>query len=108
MVTIVVSAFLLIADIVLTIVFSISAMNRTTKIIQSKVMEDAYTAAELLEGTDIGGMTLEDKTNQSETYVKCYTILDSFKTSSENTDAGLNKEIKSSSLLTHVMILRNS
>ena len=84
---------LLILDISLGIVFTVNQIEKTTKIIQSKIMENAYTAASLLNGDEVGYLTYDDKVGPdgkpSERYQRAYDILNSFKTSSEAANGDL-------------------
>ena len=75
---IITTVVLLLLDISLGIVFTINSIDKTTKIIQSKIMETAYTASTMLNGDEVGYLTYEDKEQQTDRYVTAFNILKSF------------------------------
>ena len=86
---IITTVVLLLLDISLGIVFTINSIDKTTKIIQSKIMETAYTASTMLNGDEVGYLTYEDKEQQTDRYVTAFNILKSFKTSNEASNGDL-------------------
>ena len=88
-VTFIVTAVLLLVDIGLNVFFTIYSFQTTTGIIKGKIMEAAYTAASLLDENEVGELTIEDKTNNTERYQKAFDVLNSFKTSSEDANGEL-------------------
>lgn len=89
LVAITVSIVLLLTDIGLGVFFTIYSINSTTNLIKHKIMEDALTAASLLDGNVVGSLTKEDKDNKTANYTTAYNILNSFKTSSEDSNGEL-------------------
>ena len=89
LVVIIVSAVLLLTDVGLGVFFTIYSINSTTNLIKHKIMEDALTAASLLDGNVVGSLTKEDKDNKTANYTTAYNILNSFKTSSEDSNGEL-------------------
>lgn len=89
LVAITVSIVLLLTDVGLGIFFTIYSINSTTNLIKHKIMEDALTAASLLDGNVVGSLTKEDKDNKTANYTTAYNILNSFKTSSEDSNGEL-------------------
>ena len=84
-----VSSFLLLADVLFGVVFTIRSVDRMKRVIQSKITEVAGTAANLLNGDEIYSLTQEDKDNETEAYTRNYDILAAFKTSSIDANAEL-------------------
>ena len=89
LIVIIVSAVLLLTDVGLGVFFTIYSINSTTNLIKHKIMEDALTAASLLDGNVVGSLTKEDKENKTANYTTAFKILDSFKTSSEDSNGEL-------------------
>ena len=86
---IIVSSFLLLADVLFGVVFTIRSVDRMKRIIQGKITEVAGTAANLLNGDEILSLTKEDKENETPEYKRNYDILAAFKTSSIDANAEL-------------------
>ena len=87
-IVLVMSAFLLTADVVLGIVLVNNSTNKMKTIIQNKIVEFATTAANLVNGEEIEQLTEADY-QTSEAFWHNYNILDAFKTSGEQSNAEL-------------------
>ena len=84
-----VSAFLFVVDALLGSVLVIRTIDRMKRVIQGKILEIAYSAANLLDGDHIEMLTYEDEENKTELFMESYNILKAFKTSSIDDNAGL-------------------
>ena len=84
-----VSAFLFLVDALLGSVLAIRTVDRMKRVIQGKILEIAYSAANLLNGDHIELLTYEDEENKTELFMESYNILKAFKTSSIDDNAGL-------------------
>ena len=87
-IVLIMSAFLLTADVVLGIVLINNSTNKMKTIIQNKIVEFATTAANLVNGEEIEQLTEADY-QTSEAFWHNYNILDAFKTSGEQSNAEL-------------------
>lgn len=84
-----VSAFLFLVDALLGSVLAIRTVDRMKRVIQGKILEIAYSAANLLNGDHIELLTYEDEENKTDLYMESYNVLKAFKTSSIDDNAGL-------------------
>ena len=88
-IVILMSSFMMFLDLVFGVGMMTRSIYKMKSIIQGKVMEIAYSAAQLVNGDEIEALTKDDKANNTEPYVKNYNILQAFKTSNEDNNADL-------------------
>ena len=88
-IVIIVTAFLVFMDAILGFVLVSTSSKSTKEVLNHKMLELAQTAARLVDGNDIEGLTSYDKENETPAYKKNYDILAAFKTSSEESGADL-------------------
>lgn len=84
-----VTSFLVIADILLGGVMIYFSSRSTKDVLNHKMLELAQTAAALVNGDEIKGLTKEDQQNQTPAYTNNYNILSAFKTTSVENGADL-------------------
>lgn len=86
-VIIIVTAFLLVVDVILGVVLINISANGTKEVLNNKMLEIAQIAARLVDGEEIKNLTKEDKENSTPEYTHNLDILSSFQASHDN-DAG--------------------
>ena len=88
-IVLIVTAFLLVIDTALGIVFATVSSDAAKGLLNRKMIEIAQTAAKLVNADDIKTLTIADKENETEKYTKNLSILAAFKTTSSESGADL-------------------
>ena len=88
-IVIIVTAFLVAIDVILGLILGSTSAKSTKEILNHKMLEMAQTAATLVDGDEIQGLTTYDQENETPQYKHNYDILAAFKTSSEDNGADL-------------------
>lgn len=89
MIVIIISVVLFLIEIAIGGILMSRSIGKMKSIVQNKIMEISQTAAAFLDGDEIKSLTIEDKQNATEKYLKTYKTLSLFKTNNVDDNAGL-------------------